>query len=307
MRIFAIFPNSYMKTTSVHTMETPAKALEQLGVICITQEDFFAKYMKNVYENDIVIMWIGTRNEDHIKYFSNLKCKKFLRNIDTYKSDRIRFKREIEIFKPLGFSAMLLTYCTERNKKFLNDQGISTIDYPHLIDFENSKFIPLESREFDIVSSGDITQKEYPLRFKIFEALTKTREFSTIRLNQPGYEKKAAQHDIFGEKYVDFLSNSRIGITCAGDRDGAMHMKYLEFAKAGILPIGDCPDNMPIKAKNAMIEVNEESSDDEIYEKLRSVLTDKSSLKDRIVTYKNEMMIYDIGTTEKILNRIKEF
>ena len=305
MKIYAIFPDEpYMNSMSVHTMENPSNELQKLGVICCSQGFFFSNYISSINDEDIVIMWVGARNEEWLTKLSHLKCRKFLRNIDSCKSDKILFKREQEIFHRTGFEAILLTYCTNYNKKFLADRGIKSIDYPHLMDFSKNYFLPIEKRPFDFFISGQMSSASYPLRTKLASLLSKHKEkYKTCFLPHPGHTKKFASHPFYGEKYVELASNCKIAVTCTGD-DDSLVMKYLEFAKAGVLPMGDYPSNIPENAKEAMLKVNKDMPDEEILCLIDETLNNTKILEKKIVSYQQAMLIFDISKTSEVLKTI---
>jgi hypothetical protein len=306
MTIYAIFPDdAYMKSMSVHTMEKPSQALQKLGVICSSQGDFFEKFYSTVQRDDIVIVWIGTRNEVWLDLLSELKCRKFLRNIDSCKSDRILFKREQEIFGRVGFEAILVTYCTEFNKSFLSEKGINSIDYPHLIDFSNEFNVPTESKSYDVFISGQMSNHSYPTRTKLAEVLIANRsKYRTCQIQHPGHSKQHASHQYFGDKYIELASKAKLGVVCTGD-DDSLVMKYLEFAKAGILPVGDYPSNMPSNAIKSMIVINRHDSDDVLIKQIDSILSDSSELDRRIAQYREAMKTFDISKTKDVLYKIQ--
>jgi len=288
-------------------METPSKELTKLGVECCSQGKFFSEFYHKIGQDDIVIMWVGTRNESWLDAMSNLKCRKFLRNIDSCKSDRILFKREQEIFFRVGFEAMLVTYCTDYNRNFLLERGIKSIDYPHLIDFSNSRDIEKVEKKFDILISGQLSEKSYPTRTKLANLFLKEdnkKKYKVAYLQHPGHSKSQVIHQFYGEKYVDLASACKLSITCTGD-DDALVLKYLEFAKAASLPLGDCPSNMPEKAKLSMLEISKEMSDEKILSIVDEILRNEDLLKEKTKSYQSAMTIFDVASTKNVLEKIK--
>ena len=308
MKIYAIFPDeSFMKNMSIHTMETPSKELTNLGVICCPQGEFFSSYYKEIKNDDIVIMWIGSRNEEWLDLMTKLNCRKFLRNIDSCKSDRILFKREQEIFHRVGFEAILVTYCTEYNRKFLLERGIKNIDYPHLIDFSSLKNIDAADKKYDILISGQISEKSYPTRTKIAKAVMNNKRFmethKVIFIPHPGYSKSHTSHNFYGENYIDLASQCRLSVVCTGD-DDSLVLKYLEFANAGTLPAGDYPSNMPEASKEAMLFIDKNMEDSEILSKIEECLLNKKALQDKIEKYRNPILKFDVKFTKNVLEKI---
>ena len=102
---------------AVHDM--PVDALERENIICEKQEHFFSTTFREINSDDIVIMWVGSKDENRLNAYSNLKCRKVIKNVDSCSSDRVLFKREIELYSRLGLEGLLVTYCTQENMKFL--------------------------------------------------------------------------------------------------------------------------------------------------------------------------------------------
>lgn len=306
MRIYAIFPDdAYMKSMSVHTMEKPSQELQKNGVLCMAQGQFFSDHYSNVMPDDIVIMWIGTRNEAWLDAMASLKCRKFLRNIDSCKSDRILFKREQEIFSRVGFEAMLVTYCTDYNKKFLSDRNIRSIDYPHLADFRVYYDIPSKDKKYDVLLSGQMSSHSYPLRTRIASLLMSHKDkYKIAFLPHPGHSKQNASHHFYGENYVKLAADCRLGSVCTGD-DDAMVMKYLEFAQSGTLPLGDLPSNMPALSKESLLNVSKSDSDVEILKKIDDALSRPAEIDLRVKSYREGMKSFDIVEgTRLVLHKI---
>lgn len=306
MNIFAIFPDeAYMRSMSVHTMEKPSLELQKNGVVCLPQGQFFSGYCDKVNNQDIVIMWIGTRNESWIDLMTSLPCRKFLRNIDSCKSDRVLFKREQEIFHRIGFEAMLVTYCTDANKKFLADRNIRCIEYPHFINFENSYRLSCREKKYDILISGQMSSHSYPTRTRISDVIRRSNKYKAIFLPHPGHSKQHASHSFFGEEFIKLASTCRLGVVCTGD-DDSMVMKYLEFAKSGTLPIGDVPSNMPAKSSESMLVIDKSDTDEEIIQKIDKILCSPASLEENIANYVEGMRKFDIvENTKAVLDKIR--
>lgn len=302
MKIFAIFPDDYKNSMSIHPMIKPSEKLTELNVTCLEQKDFFSSYVNDVKENDVCIVWIGIKDEERIQKFSNLKCKKHLRNVDSCSSDRVLFRKELELSKKIKFDSFLITYCTEYNLNFLADKGIRSIKYPHLMDF--STLLSNKEKQFDVLMSGQMSEKSYPLRTRLAKLFSSQNIFKFGLLHHPGHKLNEIRHDYYGDKYVEVLSQSKISIVCTGD-DDSLVMKYLEFAKAGTLPIGDAPTNIPEDAKNAMILINHSMLDSEIFGYAKNVLSNEKELEYRVSQYQNSIkQHFDISKTAEILQKI---
>jgi hypothetical protein len=301
-KIYAVFPDGFKNSMSVHPMIKPEEKLRSLGVSCFEQEQFFASVIEGVKPTDVVILWIGLKDDQRIEKFAKLDCKKHLRNVDSCSSDRILFKRELELSKRIKFDSFLITYCTDYNLKFLAEKGIRTIKYPHLLDF--SKTYTNDKKDNDIFLSGQMSLESYPLRTRLAKLMFERGCFKYSFLPHPGHKTFEVRHDLYGEKYIECASHSSLSSVCTGD-DDSLVMKYLEFAKAGTLPIGDVPTNMPPSAKDAMIVIGHGMTDNEILVSIQNILQNKNELKEKTRTYQNVMKEnFDIKKTVNILEKI---
>lgn len=302
MKIYVAFPDTLHNSMAVHDM--PYDALVKAGVVCEKQEKFFASTINEVKEDDLVILWVGSRDENRLSAFSNLKCRKALRNIDSCSSDRILFKRELEIYDRLGAEAMLVTYCTDYNMEFLAQRGIKAIRYPHLLDF--AKFGKNEAeKNFDVFISGHLSQKSYPLRHKLSNFFFERKDkYRVGYLPHPGYRLNNISHQVFGQKYIDLASNAYLSIVCTGD-DDSLVVKYLEFAAALTLPLGDAPSNMPAEAKEQMVLVSKEMSEKDLEFLIDETLEDKRLLQKRTIAYRKCMQQnFDIEKTPYFIKKL---
>ncbi len=302
-KVFAVFPDDYRQSMSVHPMIKPADKLQSLNVRCLEQKEFFSNAIKEVNQDDIVIIWIGIKDDKNIEMFSNLRCRKYLRNVDSCTSDRILFRKELDLFKKIDFDAILVTYCTNNNLKFLSDRGIRSIKYPHLMDFSNCN--QYYQKSFDVFISGQLSENSYPMRTRLAKLFTSlTKNFQVGFLPHPGHKLKEVRHQFFGDKYVELASQSRTGVVCTGD-DDSLVMKYLEFAKSCTLPIGDAPSNMPEDARSEMIITHHSMTDAEIVQNLEQALKDPESLRLRSFKYQEVIKnSFDISKTSLILDKI---
>jgi len=302
MKVYAIFPDTLNNSMAIHDM--PIEALSQAGVLCEKQESFFSSTISKINHDDLVIMWVGTRDEDRLSKFANLNCRKVIRNIDSCSSDRILFKRELEIYQKLGLEGLLVAYCTDYNLNFLSDKNIKVIKYPHLFDFKKFAKNSIK-KQTDVFISGHLSEKSYPLRNKLANFFMKRQhKYKITYLPHPGYRLNNLTHNVYGQDYIDLASRSHISIVCTGD-DDSLVVKYLEFAAALTLPIGDAPSNMPDDAKNQMILVSKDMSDSEIEYIVDRALFDKKELEKRILQYRKTMEHhFDIKKTSEIIQQL---
>ena len=310
MKTYCIFEDDHENFMPTNETLKSKKAMEDCGVICLGVTDFFENSnIESINAEDCVIVWIWVHDPDHQKILFNLNCRKFLKNIDTNKSDRILFDKERDTLDKNVYEAVLLTYCSEKHSSFLKSIGQNVINFPHLIDFDDSRFSS-NSKQYDVIISGQISSKSYPVRTKIAEALMKYSEeykVDTIFLPHPGWRINELRHDYFGDKFVELLSFCNMTITCTGG-DDSMVMKYLESAKAFSLPVGDIPSNMPEHAKSSVVKIDDNDDEIAIMEKISAALSDKNALLERQKKYHDSMKSnFDIDIKMKeVLKKIRE-
>jgi len=298
---YAIFPNHVHEAMASHDL--PFNLVKSLGFDCSTQDEFFQNKIKDVKPDDVVILWIGSRNEDYLDQLANLDCRKILRNIDTCKSDKIPFKRELEIYNRVGFESMMVAICTDFNLKFLSEKGINVVEYPHLLDFAKKNQNP--TKDFDVFISGQMTQQSYPTRFKLTNFfLARPNKYRILYLPHPGYRLNNITHNYYGQNYIDLASRCRLGVVCTGD-DDTLVMKYLEFASANTLPIGDTPSNMPQDAERMVVKVSKSMSDEEIEKIVDDALSNHDVITQRSQQYQDVMSsAYDLSRVSTIFENV---
>ena len=310
MKTYCIFEDDFENFMPTNETLKSKNAMEACGVMCLGVSEFFEQSnIESINPEDCVIVWIWLHDEQHQEILFNLDCRKFLKNIDTNKSDRILFNKERGILDRNVYEAVLLTYCSEKHSSFLKSIGQNVINFPHLIDFDDERFSSNE-KKYDVIISGQISPKSYPVRTKIAEALMNNSEkygVETIFLPHPGWRINELRHDYFGDKFVELLSLCHLTVTCTGG-DDSMVMKYLESAKALSLPVGDAPSNMPQQAQNAFVKIEEDDDETIIMEKISKALSDKDALEKRRKAYHDSMKNnFNIEIKMKeILNKIRE-
>jgi len=323
--LYTLFRESHRKTKNQKMpdhfpissqVRMPAEYLQKNGSKIMFLEEFFKdEFLQTISKDDTVVIWIGLDNESQIDKFSKLDCRKFLRNIDVAKSDRILFINEKKLVKRIDFDGILMCYPSEKYIKIFSNLNVSCIPYPHLLDFDSYPGYEDKHRQCDILISGQQSESYYPLRHKIVECLASSENISigkyTIKyLHHPGWGslKSDMRHDILNETYVDFLSNFRMAITCGGGLD-SMYMKYLEMAAAYTLPIGEKISYMPEAASNAMITITNSDTSSDILKKVTDLLSKPEELEERTKIYCSTMSKFfniDIETKKvvsKILNK----
>jgi len=321
--IYVTFKESHrdLKTQKIPDMfpisnhvKMPAEYLQKNGAKIMFNEDFFQdEFLKTVKKEDILIVWIGLDNDSQIRKIKNLKCRKILRNIDVAKVDKVLFKSEINLFEDNCFDEILLCYPSLKHASFLKERKIDSISYPHLLDFKNRKDYKSISKKCDIIGTGQMAEASYPVRYKILNMLCNKENIESLKytiqyLPHPGWgsSKSSMRHNFINNKYIEFLSEYKMGITCSGNLD-SMYMKHLEMAMAYTLPIGENISYMPKDAKDSMIIYDRFKSDRDFILEVNRVLKNQKELDERTMTYSNKMSeFFEIEEgTKAVIKRIK--
>jgi hypothetical protein len=150
-----------------------------------------------------------------------------------------------------------------------------------------------------------MTQETYPTRFRLANFfIKKSEKYRVLYLPHPGYRTNNVAHNFYGQNYVDLASRCRLGIVCTGD-DDTLVMKYLEFASANTLPIGDTPSNMPTAADSVVVKVNKNMSDEELEKIVDASLSDHNLLAQRSQQYQDVISsAYDLSRVASIFENV---
>lgn len=265
--------------------------MEERDIKVFNYTDFFQKELDKtlIKKDDIVV--VHTTIPEESKYddrFKSMKCKKIFRTMDGYNTDGIPMKKALEKVDRLEIQN--LCYChTNRNiEDFLKKTNYNYFYIPHCIDFSNKRISP--EKKYNLSISGHMSHEVYPTRTRIFNYFSKVKtgnSLSIVYLPHPGYETRNASHNIIGEKYIDFLSESELSVTCkAGWRD-AFVAKYIEIGKAGSLPVGDLPDAMDKRLKDLIVNIDDSMDNNMMIEKIISQIENKKELKQKTAEYQN--------------------
>ena len=210
-----------------------------------------------------------------------------MRNVDPAKSDGILFKNDLNLHRKVNFNCMLIGVCSERNLNHLAKKGVKTIKFPHVLDFSGqpSPDDVFSAKEGDIILSGQQHAKFYPVRHRLGEYfLHQEEKYSVCFLPHPGFKLSESRHKFIGPAYINLVSKFWAGPVGTGHADG-FHMKFLEFAKAYTLPIGNVPSYMDERAKNLVLQAGIDESDSEMEKLIFDLFSDKEKLMERIVEY----------------------
>lgn len=263
---------------------------EKYDIEVINYNTFFSESLdKNVKKNDILVVYSHPPKEE--KYDSRFKlinCKKILRPVDGYNTCGRPLYKTIINLNRLEIRKIIYWHKNKNIDNFLKNNVDLDYKYmPHCLDFSNKRKV--SNKQYDMSFSGQMHFEAYPVRTRIAHYFSKYNfnNMNIIQLPWPGYEIKNSSHNIIGEKYIDFLSKSWLGVTCRGGWRNGLIGKYLELGKAGSLPVCDIPDSMPDQMKELVISIDDTIDNDTINAKIIDALDDKKLLKEKIENYQN--------------------
>ena len=298
MNLYVIFPDHFDDFMPVNDMIVPAKIFQSLGAIILKQKDFFSSFIHQIKNDDILFVY-PTLHQKWRKDFRELKCVKILRNLDPAKSDGIPFRTDLELHEEVGgFDRWFVGVPSEKNLTFLKNKGIRADAFTHCLDF-NGMLSPEDAKKLksnDVIISGQQHEKFYPDRWRLMQYFLNQQKYSSFFLPHPGFEISLRRHEYIGENYVKLLSNFWTGPVGVGHADG-LHMKFLEMAKAYVLPLGSIPSYMEKIAAKNMCLVGTNESNEEMIKIIDDLFSNRKTLWERIVSYSTAVKkTYDANT-----------
>ena len=286
-KLYVVFPDNFDDYVPVNDMIVPAILFQNAGAHVVKQTQFFQEFVSKVKEDDLVMIYVSLQQKWR-EVFKNIKCVKILKNVDPAKSDGILFKNDLLLHEEIGgFDRWFITVASVKNLEFLKNKGIRADSFTHCLDF-NDMVSADDARKIkskDVIVSGQQHEKFYPDRWRLMQYFcTQQQKYSAVYLPHPGFEISGRRHDFIGNNYVNLLLNFWTGPVGVGHADG-LHMKFLEMAKAYVLPLGSIPSYMKDSAaKNACV-VGLGESDDEMIKIIDDLFSDREALWQRITDY----------------------
>ena len=292
MKTYIVVPDSTLNFMASGDTVVPALEFQKLGCKIGTCSDFFKKeVLDSIKPEDNVLIYFMLHDESHIPMLQNLKCHKYLRNGDPCKSDGELFRTDLELHEKINFDCIFVGVPSDTNLKFLEEKGVNAFPFTQCLDFtgqKDSKEI-FSNKKYDAIITGQLHAEFYPVRWRIATYwYDNNQQYSSVHLPHPGFELDNLRHQYVGENYINYISNFWVGGVGTGHADG-LHAKFLEFAKAYTLPLGNVPTYMHPRAKELILQVGINESDEEMHEKISSLLENKNALKERILEYSNIM------------------
>lgn len=240
------------------------------------------------------------------KGWSNfLSTKSIDRQVDIFKPNFIIWYKPLEyIFKNSGIPKCIRyneMWDEKWTKKEIDNSGSNLIVCHHLNDWEkyiklyensvNKKFIYLPhhanpdifynqylEKDIDILIAGVIKEKNYPLKYRLSNLISKyLNTYNVHILSHPGYNIDDAYNDKIQKEFAYYINRSKLVICCSSKYNYRLG-KYVEIPMCGGVIVGDIPYEEQNDFRKFIVEVNMSMTDDEIINKIKSVLENQELL-----------------------------
>lgn len=209
-----------------------------------------------------------------MKGYEKVKCVKCIRYNEMYDTKWT--------LKEIKKSKSDLVVCHHYNDWFNYDGNYSNvakfINIPHCAETGMFKDWKLK-KEYDILISGAMFKGVYPFRRRLRSLLPK--HFNCKILNKPKSrlpDWKTHPHTL--ERYSQEINKAKIAVATSSKYRYALE-KYVQIPMSGTLLAGDIPDERNGFYKKFMLILNRSYSDEEIVNNIKSVLNNKSLLKEQ--------------------------
>lgn len=266
------------------------------------QTAFLNDVSSNLTADDTLIWFIDCAGEDSVEKLAKCKARKFLRAVDPSKSDRILYKNQLALHDKVNFEGFAICYPNKEHINFLESKNLKIITWPHSLDFKNSP--ETFKKESGYICAGQQHKEYYPDRWRLTEILCKRLPTSGIYLPHPGFESDKLAHPYVGEKFLELLSKFCVMPVGIGINDG-LHMKFVEAAYAGVLPLGLAPSYLPDEIVNCIPFSRLDPTDyveEEIADQISELFNNQQELINRITKYRNYFkQEYDLTV---VLNKV---
>ena len=175
-------------------------------------------------------------------------------------------------------------YLKYKNKLFKNKKNVTFYYNPHHAN--PTIFKPLNmNKDIDILMSGISKETHYPLKYRLFNLITKhenttLQKYNIFKYTHPGYNDNLSFLNINQIKYNEIINKSKLCIACSSRYNYRLG-KYVEIPMAGSIIVGDLPYE-DVRFKNFVIDVNDNNTDEEILNKIIITLENKKIMEEKI-------------------------
>lgn len=308
MNVSIVVPNDVEEWIVPSEILAPALKFQELGAIVCKEDVFFNSVFQHLDVGDIAILYKPLKDPKRKDLFRKAKFTKALRVIDPRGTDGYLHRKNLAAHFDNGpFDFWLLAYPNSDHIKHIQSHGIRGIVFSHCLAFKDAQ--PPDEvfamKKYDLLVSGQMHEKFYPVRWKIAQRLLEKDNISGCLLPHPGYgmNDEPLRHNYIGENYVELCKQFWLAANGCGHADG-MHMKTLEFAKSYTLPVGNAPTYLEESITKHILKIGIDESPEETYDEFIRVASQKDYLRERIVAYSSAVREhYDIDV---IIPRVYE-
>ncbi len=157
--------------------------------------------------------------------------------------------------------------------------NVKFIQYDHYIDESIFMNYNLE-KMYDVLCYGSVDYGCYPLRKRLFNLLKKTKDINTYFLEHPNYGSKK-KHNIIDDNLSKLINKSKLTIVTPS-KYNILLKKYIEAPLSMSCMVGQTPKYNGGKFKECIVEINMESTDDEIINNIKYYLKNDEERIDMI-------------------------
>jgi len=302
--------------TFFHTLAAIERHPEVEEVICtgrdwrnynsnITIHENIKKLYKNTREPDLVLVFLKDFEYTGLRELSIPTC---IRCNEMY---------SYSMEQAIRRSNIKLVICHHRNdmmayRRKIELDGIMFENIPHCVDttiFKNYN----EKKEYDLLLVGNTLKKVYPFRHRLKNIINTSLKhtYKCKILEHPGYRPRGKfdtrKHRVL-EEFSREINKAKITLTCSSLYKYAL-TKYMEIPLSNSLIAADTPNERKSFFKSYVLELNPNSSDQSIKNKLiyflnnndeRQKLIDKGNL---IISSKRNLNVY----ADKFVSIVKKF
>ena len=155
-------------------------------------------------------------------------------------------------------------------------------------------------REYDILLAGKSTIKHYPLRYRLFNLISKNKntrlkKYKIYEHDHPGYNNDLSYKDT---ALIDYAKNINKCYLCIGGTSKYNYRlgKYVEISMCGSLILGDLPFEDKKRLKKFVIIVNNNMTDDKLLDIICKTLDNRKEMHRKMLLAKQWAQNF---TTEK--------
>jgi len=166
---------------------------------------------------------------------------------------------------------------------YQDDEDKKFVYIPHCAN--NNVFRVLDvHKDIDILISGVLKEKHYPLKHRLYNLIKSHRETTLSQYNivlheHPSYHNKQSFQNVSQIEYNAIINRSKLCLACTSKHKYRLG-KYVEIPMAGSVILGDLPFEDE-RFKDFVVEVNNTMSDTEILEIIKNTLNNPYEINEK--------------------------